>query len=97
MEFWLFPEDVPEGFLETGETREALPPPPAKRSTFQLVHSAPPETEGESSATAVLAEDEVATRSNAPAQAEGETAKESEAEEPSRKPKATPSHLKLLH
>ena len=57
MEFWLFPEDVPEAFLETKEAQEVSPA-PSKRATFQLVHSAAPEGEGE-----VAAEGEASTKS----------------------------------
>jgi len=77
MEFWLFPEDVPEAFLETHAAQKAPPPAPAKRATFQLVHSAPPE-EGKG-------KEETEGGPSSPPEAEA-----------SPKPKATPSHLKLL-
>ena len=82
MEFWLFPEDVPEAFLETQEAQKIPPPSPGKRSTFQLVHSVQPEAEGEAS-----------TPKEALAKEEEEAGEEAE----ERKPKATPTHLRLLH
>jgi stringent starvation protein B len=86
MEFWIFPEDVPEAFLEQEEapTVEVLSPAPGpgKRAAFQLVYSAPPEGEGEAPAEEGISAEE-----------EGET--EGKAEETS--PKPTPPHLKLLH
>ncbi|MCL2258920.1 MAG: ClpXP protease specificity-enhancing factor SspB [Proteobacteria bacterium] len=81
MEFWLFPEDVPEEFLEAEKVAEPLPVKVDKRATFQLVHSVPQEAGGEEAA----AEEK-----------EKEKEEEEGTPEPSDKPKR-PSHLKLLH
>jgi len=92
MEFWLFPEDVPEEFLETEEAQEEVPAKQGKRSTFQLVHSAPPKAEDEVSADSAISADSAVS-------AEGEVLEDSTKgeEEVLRKPRTTPPHLKLLH
>jgi stringent starvation protein B len=95
-EFWLFPEDVPKAFLEmqeTQKTQETLPPKPNKRATFQLIHSA--STEATSDESHAAAEGNAQTKNNIKEAGEGEG--EGEKPETSSKPKAAPTHLKLLN
>jgi len=97
MEFWLFPEDIPEEFLEA-EAGGVVPPTPGKRAPFQLIHSAPPSTEaqgpsereGEGLPEAQSASGEEGVCVEAGGLAEGE---EGDAAD---KPKR-PSHLRLLN
>jgi len=66
MEFWLFPEDVPEVFFE-----EAPEPSPGKRANFRLVHSEPSKASANANASA-----------EAKTPAAAEQAKRSEEEKP---------------
>lgn len=109
MEFWLFPEDVPEEFLEASKAAEPLPvAKPSKRAMFQLVHSAPQEAEGgistgeeggkaEEGGSCV---ERTASAEEGKTEGEGREGGHASAEggepKPSDKPKR-PSHLRLLN